>query len=109
MMPDGLRCMRISAEQMSATDGEQHCQEEGEDGHLVRISSDQENAAVANLVRQDLGSPPGGVWIGLNDRSDEGAYVWYDGSDSDYRNWGPGQPNNSDHPPGCCSGSFNSI
>ncbi len=34
-------------------------------------------------------------WIGLNDRTTEGTYVWSNGGTSTYRNWESGQPNNS--------------
>jgi hypothetical protein len=95
-MPDGERCMRITSGEMSGTDAEEYCQEQGEEGHLVRISSDEENESVAELVWDELGEvPEPEVWIGLNDLSDEGSHIWYDGSGSEYRNWGPGQPNNS--------------
>ena len=33
-----------------------------------------------------------GCWIGINDLSSEGTYVWIDGSDSTYRHWNPGEP-----------------
>ena len=33
-------------------------------------------------------------WIGLNDISSEGTFVWSDGSDALYRNWKVGEPNN---------------
>ena len=32
-------------------------------------------------------------FIGINDITTEGVYVWADGSDSTYRNWNKGEPN----------------
>lgn len=34
------------------------------------------------------------LWIGLNDISQEGVYVWASGSTAAYRRWSSGQPNN---------------
>ncbi len=31
-------------------------------------------------------------WIGLNDRSDEGTFVWSNGAAASYRSWAPGAP-----------------
>ena len=50
--------------------------------HLAVITSDQENAFLDNRTG----------WIGLNDRIEEGKWVWVDGSVSNYTNW------LSDHP-----------
>ncbi|KAI6658168.1 Adhesion G-protein coupled receptor D1-like isoform X2 [Oopsacas minuta] len=33
-------------------------------------------------------------WIGLHDEDVEGTFVWADGSNSAFRNWGSGEPNN---------------
>ena len=33
-------------------------------------------------------------WIGLNDIDTETTFVWVDGSESTFRNWSPGQPDN---------------
>ena len=33
-------------------------------------------------------------WIGLNDQSAEGGYIWSDGSPVSYINWAEGEPNN---------------
>ena len=34
-------------------------------------------------------------WIGLNDRSDEGTFVWSNGSGASYRNWATDEPNDN--------------
>ena len=36
----------------------------------------------------------GSCWIGANDLETEGTFVWSDGTELDYTNWYPGQPNN---------------
>ena len=34
-------------------------------------------------------------WIGLNDHSSEGRFVWTTGEATSYTAWSPGEPNNS--------------
>ncbi|KXJ18079.1 C-type lection lectoxin-Enh3 [Exaiptasia diaphana] len=34
------------------------------------------------------------VWIGFNDRTKEGTFVWFDGTKPKYTNWYKGEPNN---------------
>ena len=62
-----------------------HCQSQG--GNLATISNMEENSAVANTISGYS------AWIGLNDMSSEGNFVWADGDDSTYRNFLPGEPN----------------
>ena len=38
--------------------------------------------------------PFGGVWIGLNDVTKEGKFLWTDGSHVTYTNWASSQPDN---------------
>ena len=59
----------------------------GVQGHLVTITSSEENAFVAGLT----GSL---AWIGYNDISDEGSFVWVTGEPTTYTNWAGGEPNN---------------
>jgi hypothetical protein len=33
-----------------------------------------------------------GIWLGLNDRVEEGKFSWLDGSPNDYTEWVAGQP-----------------
>ncbi len=63
-------------------------------GHLVTINDDSENKFIATLTAKSL------TWAGLNDKVQEGTYVWDNGVGDiagdgyTYTNWYPGEPNN---------------
>ena len=59
-------------------------------GHLATINDAAEDAWVVSTFGSYLP-----VWIGLNDRTTEGTYVWTSGEPVSYLNWRPGEPNNS--------------
>ncbi|MBA1158008.1 cadherin domain-containing protein [Microvirga mediterraneensis] len=71
-------------------------------GHLAKIESAEENAAIiAYVLRQAsletwgyYAAPDGGgavyVWLGANDITNEGQWKWADGTDVAYANWGSG-------------------
>ena len=42
------------------------------------------------IITQTLGQ----IWLGMEDRSIENDWQWADGSESTYRNWASGEPNN---------------
>ncbi len=65
------------------------CSELG--GYLVCISSEEENQFVAGLIPEE-----GHCWLGATDMQDQGVWVWTDGSDFAYSNWGPGEPSGGD-------------
>lgn len=62
-------------------------------GHLVTINNEEENV----WVTQTFGHFGGGnypvLWIGLNDATVEGTFVWASGEQSTYTNWHSGEPN----------------
>jgi len=62
-------------------------------GHLVAISSQQEDQRVTELQAAAGGDP---VWIGLNDLDQEGSWEWTTGEPVTYTNWAPGEPNDAD-------------
>jgi hypothetical protein len=77
---------------LSWTAAEAHCVSLG--GHLASIHSPSENTAVHDLCM------PHACWIGFNDKDQETAWVWSDGSTADFRSfpggvapWNPGEPN----------------
>lgn len=56
-------------------------------GDLVEITTPEENALITAEV-------DGSVWIGANDRQNEGEMVWGSGAPVEYATWAPAQPDN---------------
>jgi len=67
-------------------DAETFCQDEF-GTHLASIHDATQSSEIYSLSTED-------AWLGLNDRDNEGKWAWTDGSDYDYTNWKPGEPNN---------------
>ncbi len=64
-------------------------------GHLITVDNDADQRRLAAYVwRGD------DVWIGLNDREEEGEFVWA-GRNSGFRNWSNNEPNNSGNREDC--------
>ena len=57
---------------------------------MVTINDAGENVYVTSVAAQ-----VGHSWIGLNDATTEGTFVWANGEPVTYTNWGGGEPNNS--------------
>ncbi|XP_072175218.1 echinoidin-like [Diadema setosum] len=69
----------------------------GQLGHLVSIHSQEEMDFLITLfdsIRNKRFSSKYLAWIGLNDKANEGSFVWSDGSDFNYTFWSADQPNN---------------
>jgi hypothetical protein len=60
-------------------------------GHLVSITSAEENAFVLALAGGGTFRP----WIGLTDEEVEGAFQWVTGETFEFANWDQGEPNNA--------------
>ncbi len=69
----------------------------GRNGHLATITSQAENSFVASLL-STLGMP---AWIGgfqpPGSPEPSGDWQWVTGEPFTYTNWGPGEPNNTNH------------
>ena len=68
------------------TEARQRCLQVG--GDLASILSADDQSKVAALLVNH-----GGYWIGLNDRTTKGTFVWSDGNEESFQNWAPGEPN----------------
>lgn len=71
---------------------------QGNHGHLVNITSSEENDFVASILPVDTHS----VWLGANDLLNEGTWVWADGPESGdligpFDGWGTNEPNNQNN------------
>uniref|UniRef100_A0A8W8K3F6 Fibropellin-1 n=1 Tax=Magallana gigas TaxID=29159 RepID=A0A8W8K3F6_MAGGI len=65
------------------------CQQSG--ASLVTVSNSTIQAFLGNLCTED-----GNIWIGLNDRTNEGAFVWVENSAAiSYSNWHTNQPDDA--------------
>ncbi|XP_072171106.1 CD209 antigen-like protein A [Diadema setosum] len=89
-------CYIYCGDQKEWTAARDACGEIG--GKLVKFESDAEVATVRNFVMSTYKLDQfGSVWTGLNDRSNEGTYVWdgFGGSLSTSSSlWGAGHPDN---------------
>lgn len=61
-------------------------------GHLVTITSKEENEVAAQLVKEQDSYYNA---IGFTDEEEEGNWRWVTGEKASYLNWNPGEPNNS--------------
>lgn len=90
---------------MSWGAAQQHCRTFFND--LASIHSDKDHEQAVNACKMRSGANPcdqvwkdadtcvgsAGCWIGLHEPEEEGRMEWTDGSDLDYANWFPDEPN----------------
>ena len=72
---------------MSYEEATEFCKDQG--GHLVTITSAEENEFVASLFSGAT------IWLGGNDIETDGKFVWDTGEYFFYSNWASGEPNNA--------------
>ncbi|KAJ8794205.1 hypothetical protein J1605_003351 [Eschrichtius robustus] len=76
-------CYKHFSTRRSWEEAENKCRMYG--AHLASISTPEEQDFINNRYREYQ-------WIGLNDRTIEGDFLWSDGIPLLYENWNPGQP-----------------
>nr|XP_036872728.1 brevican core protein isoform X8 [Manis javanica] len=76
-------CYKHFSTRRSWQEAETRCRMYG--AHLASISTPEEQDFINNRYREYQ-------WIGLNDRTIEGDFLWSDGVPLLYENWNPGQP-----------------
>ncbi|XP_033624642.1 macrophage mannose receptor 1-like [Asterias rubens] len=88
---NGDSCYYFSpADTATWSTAESICNGFGSDSHLVSVHSAEEQSFLsvrASFVEESH-------WIGLHDTVGEGNFRWTDGSTTNFRNWGSGEPNN---------------
>eukprot|EP00794_Sanderia_malayensis_P014130 gene14130-biopygen11297 len=70
-------------------------------GDLLSTGDWAENQAVVNFVQST--NLAGDMWIGMNDRRQEGTMEWSDGSPVTFTNWNEDEPNNTGGNEDCVS------
>lgn len=78
----------LSVRGKSWEDAENICKAYG--GHLASISSQSDQNFMFTNIKQYTN---GHFWIGYNDRANESVFVWTDGANSTFTNWGYKEPN----------------
>ncbi|MBN1797723.1 MAG: caspase family protein [Spirochaetales bacterium] len=66
------------------------CEQNG--GHLVTITSDEENEAIVEAVKTK--NIDKDLWLGYTDENKEGKWIWITGEESSFSYWDEGQPDN---------------
>lgn len=80
----------IYSEQMNWKAAKEYCEKMG--GHLVTITSEEENA----FITENIMTIDEDCHIGFTDEESEGNWVWITEEDTDYTNWDSDEPNNED-------------
>ena len=84
------------------TEARQRCLQVG--GDLASVLSAEDQSKVAALMVNH-----GNYWIGLNDRTTEGTFVWSDGNAVSFQNWAPGEPNDHEHDEDCATAVYGKL
>ncbi|XP_078679396.1 uncharacterized protein LOC144915035 isoform X2 [Branchiostoma floridae x Branchiostoma belcheri] len=86
------KCYRFSTVRETFNSAQEICGYDG--GRLATIEESETNDFILQKIRDELALDS--VWIGLNDRQEEGNYVWSDGMEAStgYTDWFPHQPDN---------------
>lgn len=82
----------VYEDSLSWTDAKKFCENIG--GHLVTITSEEEQNLVTDLI---IGHKKELFWIGLNDTVTDGKWEWVTGEEVVYTNWSSTEPSNGTH------------
>ena len=78
----------VNGEKLDWQEAAAFCQSLG--GNLVSITTAEENEFVKKMV-SEYGTD---CWIGANNLTTDGKFIWCDGEEFSYTNWAEGQPDN---------------
>ena len=92
--PVGPSRFAVGPTRVPATAAAQYCRSTYQTLASIHSAAEQRQAA-AVCQTMDPGDGGYGCWIGMEDSAQEGGFVWSDGSNTDFVNFSPGEPNNS--------------
>ncbi|KAI3357009.1 hypothetical protein L3Q82_003640 [Scortum barcoo] len=87
----GQRCFMFQANEMEWADAERFCTSLC--GNLASIRSAVDYGFMRQLIYQATNSHKT-TWVGGNDAVKEGVWMWSDGTNFVFSDWGKGEPNN---------------
>ncbi|XP_036375393.1 lactose-binding lectin l-2-like [Megalops cyprinoides] len=92
------RCFQYFTLEKDWAEAESHCVSLG--GHLASVHSEEENNFVKKLTLS-YNPSDGRFWLGLTDCYKEGTWRWSDGTETDFTEWNPSEPNNANGGENC--------
>lgn len=92
--PPGPSRFVVGPTRIPSGDAAQYCRQNYQTLASIHSGTEQQ-AAAAVCYTNSAGTDDFGCWIGFEDRATEGGFVWSDGSNVDFVNFNPGEPNNS--------------
>ena len=78
---------------MTWKQAKEYCEKQG--GHLVTITSKEENDAVFGLIEKYGNEKCEEYFIGMIDEKSDSKYTWITGEEAIYENWDTGEPSNA--------------
>ncbi|XP_070815514.1 type-2 ice-structuring protein-like [Chaetodon trifascialis] len=90
--PSDGRCFNYVPTTMSWAHAEKHCLNLG--GNLASVHSFQEYNVIQSMILDETQEYPN-TWLGGNDATQEGVWLWSDGTPFDFNYWSVGQPDDS--------------
>uniref|UniRef100_A0A803SNN5 C-type lectin domain-containing protein n=1 Tax=Anolis carolinensis TaxID=28377 RepID=A0A803SNN5_ANOCA len=83
-------CYGLFTTKLSWMEAEKDCQSHGSTGHLASINSEMQNNMIKMYIDYNFNGD--GLWIGLFDPDQKGAWQWSDHSAVSYLSWNGGKP-----------------
>ncbi|XP_066574691.1 C-type lectin mannose-binding isoform [Amia ocellicauda] len=90
----GSLCAKYEGTPLNYSEAEFACRKSVLGGHLVSVHNNEANVNVLCLVTK-YNQTSQRVWLGAFELFRTTKFVWTDGSDWNYSNWLPGQPDNT--------------
>jgi hypothetical protein len=95
--PAGPSRFVVGPERVSSAEAAQYCRTNYQTLASIHSGVEQQQAAAACLAMDPNPNDDSsfGCWIGFEDRAGEGGFVWSDGTNADFVNFSPGEPNDA--------------